>query len=137
MTNYQKKLLTERLLKDKEPWHGIERRQNVHLPKEFIYHCDSCQTHFTEAEKHLHQNRTFTTWQDLGDCKEALEKDGLWDEFHELTHDNTVASAGDFWNYDVLTEKHWSEFDRWLFRPTDENGGPHFCRLVAEFMEEK
>ena len=91
----------------------------------------------SDGDEKMPYSPDYDTWQDLGDCKEALEKDGLWDEFHELTHDNTVASAGDFWNYDVLTEKHWSEFDKWLFRPTDENGEAHFCRLVAEFMEDK
>jgi len=84
----------------------------------------------------LHQhnvNRPFTSddWQSLGDLKERLVEKGLWDNFHEITHDNTLTSDGDFWNYDVLTERHWSEFDKWLLNPGV------FIPLVDEFLRKE
>jgi hypothetical protein len=33
---------------------------------------------------YLHVNRSFTTWQDLGDLKEKLVKKGKWSQFEEF-----------------------------------------------------
>lgn len=80
--------------------------------------------------------RSFTTPQDLMDCKEALVKEGLWDSF-------SLYALGKWWNEDDgLSDYPFpdpkevrKDFMPWLFRTTDEKGEAHFCGLVAEFVE--
>lgn len=73
------------------------------------------------------EQRTFLTWQDLGDVKDALVKMGKWDKFyyfalvkHELETVSQVKEA---------------PFATWLFRPLNDKGQPHFCKLVSEWWE--
>ena len=54
-------------------WHEVERHTNAHLPREFVYHCDACQTHFREEDKEKHANPDFTT--DAGKIQLLKEMD--------------------------------------------------------------
>jgi hypothetical protein len=81
--------------------------------------------------KHAENNRTFTTWDDLGAVKEKLaEKKGDWWRF--IIYCYGIRNE----TYDTTYDSPASGFMSWLFRPIDENGKPHFCRLVAEWLKE-
>jgi hypothetical protein len=111
-TDDQRGLLTEKLL------------------KETVY-CKKCGYPIHEKTNHVSPplfNRDFLTWQDLGDCKEALVREGLWDRFSDYSYDIYEDSGS------VLGALEFG-FTAWLFRPTDESGEPHFCRLAAEFIK--
>jgi hypothetical protein len=73
--------------------------------------------------------RSFTTPDDLFAVKEAIEKMGKWEEFFTTTFNEwyAVTEIPDDRDRDAM-------FSTWLFRPTI-NGEPHFCQLVAEFLE--
>lgn len=100
MIGDQRKMLTEKLL------------------RECLIPCfvNPCRKHHTE--------RTFLTWQDLGDCKDKLVEKGLWKKFYWFA----VGKAQEFKILDS------PDTDKWLFRPTVD-GEAHFCRLVAEFLK--
>ncbi len=124
MTDDQKQMLTEKLLD--ECWHYPEAESN-------LFRCKKCNTIFWQVTIKDRDafNRTFTTWQDVGDCKDKLVEKGLWNEFDEWA----------FMKWDALKpfndlSRHIGEFNNWLFLPVDESGEPHFCRLVAEFLRE-
>jgi len=136
------KMLTENLLGEcwyerKKPYHGCWQdpefikcaKCNMELPFRFV------ETSRSRAEgQHYLPNRTFTTPQDLMDCKDALEQRGLWDEFWGFTL-NKYCNSGAYLGANF--DKPGSYHSVWLFRTTDENGDTHFCRLVAEFMKER
>lgn len=108
LTDDQERILTEKLLG--ECWH--ERPNH----NEYCC-CDSCL--FFRKKR-----RTFTTAQDLMDCKEALVKKGLWNKFlhYAIRTDNWIDE----------TDRGWED---WLFCTIDENGEAHFCRLVCDYLE--
>ncbi len=81
------------------------------------------------------RDRTFLTWDDLGACKDKLVGKGLINDFYAFSFELFKLERN---------QRHYSEevdglgiFFTWLFRPVDESGEPHFCRLVAEFLEER
>jgi hypothetical protein len=126
LTEAQKKRLTEEVLG--ECWHEI----TDNIPKGRMGHgyCPKCNNTFMGTAMHIAMYdpddfyRTFDTWQDVGDLKEALVKAGKWDDFEydmkrRWVRDVTAVQAS----------------VPWLFRPTDENGDPHFALLVAEWLE--
>ncbi len=77
-------------------------------------------------------NRCFDTWQDVGDCKDKLVEKGLWDDFLNWICRKVVGIG----YYSDSKSPLLTVFGvTWLFRPTDESGQPHFCRLVAEFLK--
>ncbi len=123
MTNDQKKMLTEWL---GECWHEVASQ---YMTQGNGWLCKHCRKTFTV-------NRTFTTWQDVGDYKNMLVADGLWAEFilyvakkyNDLNKGREIDLSG---SYVVI------EFTSWLFRSVDESGNPHFCRLVAGFLEKR
>lgn len=78
-----------------------------------------------------HTNRTFTTWQDIGDVKEKLVEKKLWWKFIHYFDDKPP-----YCNTDSVYQDDESSFWDWLFRPTVD-GKSHFCRLVAEFLGER
>lgn len=80
-------------------------------------------------------NRSFLAWQDLGDVKEALVREELWGEFlrYSFNSENSDEPPNMFPDGDVSFYD--EDFIGWLFRPTDEKGNVHFCKLVAEFLE--
>lgn len=87
MTNWQR-TLTEEVLG--ECWHEIipyclQRDQKP--ARDMIFPCTKCGKEFGLAVFYTEGkgNRTFTTWQDLGDVKEALVKMGKWEEFYWFT----------------------------------------------------
>lgn len=113
LTDDQRRMLTEKLLG--ECWHKTSSAST-----EWCIKCKS----WIEGP-----GRTFLTWQDLGDCKEALVKKGLWRKFLDYCDKQHQPKERDFFPlYDFVD---------WLFCLTDEGGEAHFCRLVAEFMEER
>jgi hypothetical protein len=80
-------------------------------------------------EKNCCYNRTFDTWQDLGAVKEKLVEKGGWRDFINYAY-------GEFIRDNPNCHSMYG-FDDWLFRPIDESGKPHFCRLVAEWLESR
>ncbi len=111
LTESQKKMLTEKLLK--ECWHELVR----YKPGGIFRKCKKC------GLGNDPENRTFLTWPDLGACKESLVREGLWKKFYWW-------AVGKSQEIKMLDSP---DTAAWLFRPTVD-GEPHFCRLVAEFM---
>lgn len=93
--------------------------------------CSECGEELSVRKEFLPKMRSFTTGNDMLDLKNKIVEKGEWNEFHEITHDNTLSTDGNFGVYDVLTEEHWSEFDNWLFSI------PRFCELVGEWLEKR
>jgi hypothetical protein len=83
--------------------------------------CDTCGQYVAWVN-----NRTFATWDDLGAVKEKLVEKGDWRDFINYAH-------GEFIRDNPNCHSMYG-FDDWLFRPIDENGKPHFCRIVAEWL---
>lgn len=114
LTEDQRKTLTEFL---GECWHSFRSSMYYSFPDR----CLDCGKLITSLDR-----RSFLTYQDLGDVKDALVKKGLWDSFYwkEWCYyaDEVPNSGGE------------AEFTAWLFCPADENDNPHFCRLCSEFL---
>jgi hypothetical protein len=70
--------------------------------------------------KLIYSNRTFTTWQDLGDLKDKLVEEGLWRKFEKFAVMAFYAPRGP----DTL-----EGFTDWLFNPI------RLPELVAEFLK--
>jgi hypothetical protein len=126
MTESDKKLLTEFLEECRHESDGLSY-DSKNLTQPWI--CKYCKVPFGVRDW-----RTFTTWGDLGACKDALVEKGLWRKF--------IAYALNEWLDSISTNQsrlYWDEarFTEWLFRPVDENGEPHFCRLVADWLKER
>ena len=79
MNDEDKKLLTEFL---GECWHEYTfEKQPEDECGEFS--CWVCRCgHRTQFWQRQRQNRTFTTWQDMGDLKEKLVGKGMWTNFY-------------------------------------------------------
>ena len=128
LTENQKRLLTEFL---GECWHEYIKQpplEKWEIDQGYI------QTALCSCGSHscLKSNRTFTTYQDLGDVKDKLVEKGLWRKFWWFSFEKE-SKARKLASGEVFS---FSEWDAWLFRPTDESGNPHFCRLVSLFLEE-
>lgn len=117
----QKRLLTETLLK--EEWH-------THTKEDGCISVDLSTGWIKEKLICRKKNRTFDTWQDLGDVKDALVKEGLWSDFYMFA---TIRYKDHFLFLWKDVAEH--EVSCWLFNPTDNEGKVHFCHLVAEFLE--
>ena len=77
MTDDQKKMLTEEIRG--ECWHGY----TDDITPDGQWRMCSCGYAFIRRENHI--NRTFTSWQDLGDLKKKIVEMGEWDEFIDFT----------------------------------------------------
>ncbi len=131
LTESQKKMLTEFI---GECWHEIVVGKEMY----WKYFCESCKEEFPNPSyPRAWKPRSFLTWQDLGDCNEALVKKGLGEEFIKFCYNKWVypETQVKINPATILAIRSSAGFDLWLFRPTDENDKAHFCRLVAEFME--
>jgi hypothetical protein len=85
--------------------------------------------------KHAENNRTFTNWPDLGAVKEKLVEKGDWfRRFKSYAASKWLDDEDEMERYEISDV---AAFMVWLFRPIDENGKPHFCRLVAEWLESR
>jgi len=123
MTEDDKKLLTEKLLG--ECWHEFKSSAYFSFPDR----CLTCGKLITSLSR-----RTFTTWTDLGDVKDKLVVTGEWEEFLTFSAELT---AGYFTNrQDNGGMFYGDKMIAWLFRPTDDQGRPHFCKLVCEYLKE-
>ena len=124
MTDDQKKMLAENLLH--ECWHEWEHEE-LTIPNNgySICRCGATIPDSTTPPDNL--NRTFLTWQDLGDCVSALRKADLWSRFEEFA----------FFDWHKQSIMKMTTLTDYLLHPTDEKGEPHFCRLAAEFMEDR
>jgi hypothetical protein len=115
----QKRLLTEFL---GECWHEFSKDVEG-----FDGPCVKCRTWRSSSIV-----RTFLTYQDLGDVKEKLVEKGLWSSFLIYAickfQDERGLGAGGY-------TKDIPGLFIWFLCPLDEQGNPHFCRLVAEFLE--
>jgi hypothetical protein len=117
LTDDEKKLLTELL---GERWHDIE----LSFHDGMVSTC-SCGAGGVKARMECPKNnRTFTTWQDLGDLKNKLAEKGLWQEFYQLCARNYKATRMVNWKW--IDE---SSVSSWLINPGV------FIPLVAEFLK--
>jgi len=116
LTEDQRKMLTEKLLEEEPPYYKCvaTNEQRHPCPARTCWSCEHQRSDY----------RTFSTYQDLGDCMEKLVEKGLWEAFESFCTKRWVSEKSGIRNFNV-----------WLFRPTDESGNPHFCRLCAEFLE--
>jgi len=109
MSDNWRKTLTKELLG--ECWHDWHRSAGF-----WNWLCHKCEKEMMIQVPH----RTFSTWQDVGDVKEKLVEMGRWDEFYNWMMLMEDASAVE------------SKAVAWLFRCTNEQGEPHFCKLVYD-----
>jgi hypothetical protein len=77
------------------------------------------------------RNRTFTTWQDYGDCIEKLVENGEWRDFYIRARD---MFCNDFMVV-CLRDDMEAEYNTWLHSRT-ESGEFRLCQLVSEFIRE-
>lgn len=75
LTDDDKKLLTELL---GEVFHGY----TDDVTPDGQWRMRSC---YAFIRRENHSNRTFTTWQDMGDLKKKIVEMGEWDEFIDFT----------------------------------------------------
>jgi len=126
MTDEQKKALT--LFLDRT-WHTYKGNGEIECSCGYIPWYDNklAGADALELTAHFKRNNncTFTTWQDLGDVKEKLVEKGMWDRFEWFAYESFKPQ----WKV--------SDFIAWLFRPVNDQGEPHFCQLVADFLEMK
>jgi len=73
------------------------------------------------VEAHRKNNRTFITWQDLGDLKEKLAEKGMWEEFEDFTCAEFRNGKG----------KRPYRFPDWLLNPSV------FIPLAVEFLRKE
>jgi len=123
MTESDKKLLTEFLEECRHESDGLSY-DSKNLTQPWI--CKYCKVPFGVRDW-----RTFTTWDDLGACKAALVEKGWWGEFLEFAFERAMDE------HDNIISRFDGDFISWLFRPVEENGEPHFCRLVARLVERR
>jgi hypothetical protein len=116
--------ITEKLLG--EEWHKWDMEGDVCLCGRRVMICM------------MHTNRTFTTWQDFGDCFEKLVEVGKWEEFYEyLFHACEVDYHSE--NPDLMVVKIAEKsvdaaFYYWLLSRT-ESGHYRLCVLCAEWLK--
>jgi len=120
MTDNQKKMLTEWM---GECWHEWNPKVQNGETSEGQPYCLKCDYQGTYGFR-----RTFDTWADLGACMEKLAEKGEWIDFFDEIYTSWWATN--------LTHSPAEDFTSWLFRPKVD-GKPHFCKLVAEWMEVK
>jgi len=108
MTEDRRKLLTLYL---RECWHEHIGRGDC-----------SCGSHYV---KFCPRNRTFTTWQDMGDLKKKIVEMGEWRIFYRWAYDYAGSN--------LLNEGYTYEDDfcNWLMNPE------RFCELVAKWWKER
>uniref|UniRef100_A0A6M3KS78 Uncharacterized protein n=1 Tax=viral metagenome TaxID=1070528 RepID=A0A6M3KS78_9ZZZZ len=104
-----------------EEYHDVEKHTNVHLSPEYDHHCNTCQTHFSKEENHLHENRPFNTPDDRQALCEKLHEVGEWDQFF-LYASGAPTGFGFYMN-----------FAYWLLVKRPER----FCKSVNEYLKEK
>ncbi len=120
LTDDQKKMLTEFL---GECWHEMKVIGGVR-------EC-CCGVKGNIATLFMHKgNRTFLTPDDQQACKDMLVEKGMWAKFYYWAEFQWADS-----DLEIDMKLFGASFNEWLFRPVDEYGEPHFCRLVAEFLE--
>jgi hypothetical protein len=133
MTDDQRKRLTEYLGEcwHKGYWYCNCCKEEI-SPTRVTYQeqCDTCGQYVEWVS-----NRTFTNWPDLGAVKEKLVEKGDWfRRFKSYAASKWLDDEDEMERYEISDV---AAFMVWLFRPIDENGKPHFCRLVAEWLEAK
>ena len=114
--------LTEKVLK--ECWH-----EWVHITPEgrdeyYDYNiCKKCKEMWSGLN--YKNNRTFTTWQDMGDLKKKIVEMGEWRIFYRWAYDYAGSN--------LLNEGYTYEDDfcNWLMNPE------RFCELVAKWWKER
>lgn len=121
MTNW-KQVLTEKLLG--ECWHLTGGGVSEDLMN---FRCSACGEWLHFADIEIGCQRTFTTPQDVFDCKDKLVETGKWFVFFKQVRNEWKDSLNySFGDYDE------DDYPEWLFRTTNEQGEPHFCKLVYD-----
>lgn len=118
LTESDKKMLTEWL---GECWHEWEDN----LPNNPTW-CKKCSkgalwSDITRGDG-FYLKRAFLTDTDMMDCMRQLVKKGKWPDFELYSTAQWLKQ---------LKDKR--SLMQWLMCPTDEQGEPHFCKLVVEF----
>ena len=113
LTEAQKKTLTELI-------------DETLQPDDYSYYeCQKCHWRVPIYNKKpnvsFSQYRTFLTPDDQQKCIDKLVEKELWEKF---------------WNYAWEKAPYGEHAPGWIIRPT-VNGYPHFCLLVADFLEVK
>jgi len=134
LTEEQKRKLTEDFLGEK--WHRITENPEwkakwntqEELPDEYICHCGMA------VDKYMfykHQNRAFTTPNDMMALKERMVDKNLWDEFLRLSFCQCIDDEDPCLNPETKEVFYDTAFIDWLMNP------PRFCRLVAKWLEKE
>jgi len=116
MSDNWRKVLTEQLLG--ECWHDWHRSAGFGN-----WLCHTCRK---EVMIQI-PNRTFITWQDVGDVKEKLVEMGRWERFFRY-----ASLKCPYTNFDQVRDDVVAYITAWLFRPINEQGEPHFCKLCYD-----
>ena len=130
MTDKDRKLLTEFL---DECWHEMDLFSRVLVQKHNLSHfqitCRVCGYVWVKQASPIGNydssqlQRSFDTWQDLGDLKEKLVDKGLHDQFSFYAEKQLDGIPGPSGNR--------RRFDDWLLNPR------RFYQLVADYLKEK
>ena len=116
----RRRMLTEEVLG--ECWHGY----TDDITPDGQWRMCSCGYAFIRRENHI--NRTFTSWQDLGDLKKKIVEMGEWDEFIDFTLEEH-GSLGPVFSNEAKFYK--ADYIDWLMNPE------RFCELVAKWWKER
>ena len=127
LTEKQRRLLTEWL---GECYHEPDRDSAVGCYQgEYTVRqtCEKCGKILSTTEKVYLGNRTFDTWQDLGDLKEKLVEKGLWINFEGLAYKSFFNPfSRDEDDLDTYYDQIIGAYTEWLMDPAR-------ILLVAEF----
>jgi hypothetical protein len=94
-----------------------------------IYVCNQCEELINFDD--IDVRRTFTTWQDYGDCFEKIVVKGEWRDFYIRARD---IFCNDFMVV-CLRDDMEAEYNTWLHSRT-ESGEFRLCQLTADTIKE-
>lgn len=124
MTNEDKKKLTEYLEeKIHEPITSNLPIMLVKFGGDIRCTCEKTFPQFMFPAHQREANRTFDTWDDLGDLKEKMVEKGDWETFKEYAYH--------YWVSRVTHKGEYEDKDDWLFTPS------RFCQLVLEAVKQE
>ena len=126
MTDDHKKMLTEEILG--ECWHRPDYGSQMINPKFYIGVLCACGKVSYNVKHEKKSNRTFTTWQDMGDLKKKIVEMGEWDEFIDFTLEEH-GSLGPVFSNEAKFYK--ADYIDWLMNPI------RFPELVVGWIKER
>ena len=123
LSDEQKKMLTEEILG--ECWHRPDYGSQMINPKFYVGVPCACGKVSYNVKHEKKSNRTFTSWQDLGDLKEKIVEMWEWRTFYRWAYDY---AGSNLLNKGYTYE---DDFCNWLMNPE------RFCELVAKWWKER